>query len=388
MSISSKRGVTKNSFTKEWAEDLVRALWLGLGGRTVDLEQYLRRILPKWEGEAPDLTQRLYDLLAQSPQPGSPLRRVTPTSEQRVADGNTTPFHMATATNDDLLRFEDPVVLPVEPVWPPNIAAELNSIIREREAAPELAKAGLKPTHTVIFTGLPGVGKTLAARWLARELGLPLAVLNLGSVMSSFLGRTGANLRQVIAYASQQRCVLLLDELDAIAKRRDDNSDIGELKRLVTVLLQELDAWSSDALLVAATNHEDLIDPAVWRRFERRIAFPLPEAAQQDELLHRLLGDAWKALPLGTRIGVSAAATRLSPADVTQIALRTKREMVVGSGRFEATLLANLSGAVASLSLAERRRVGLDLKRLKIGQREINRLTGLARETIRSLQTK
>jgi SpoVK/Ycf46/Vps4 family AAA+-type ATPase len=334
---------------------------------------------------SPDLIRRLQELLAQSQPADSLLRRVAPTSE-RWTDASSTQVHAATVSSDDLLRFENPVVLPIEPVWTPDIAAELNGIIRERRAGAELAKVGLRPTHTVIFTGLPGLEKTLAARWLARELDLPLAVLNLGTVMSSFLGRTGANLRQVITYASQRPCILLLDEIDSIAKRRDDNSDIGELKRLVTVLLQELDAWPSNSLLIAATNHEDLIDPAVWRRFERRVAFPLPPASQQAELLYRLLGDSWNELPEETRLGVAAAATRLSPADLTQIALRTKREMVVSPGPFELKLLANLSGSIAALPLGERRKVGLELKRLKIGQREINRLTGLARETIRSLK--
>jgi len=384
---TTKQNHTKNSFNKTWGEDIVRALWLGLGGRSTDLGHYLKRILPKWEDEAPELTQRLRELLDQVPQGSSLLRRVASPSGQQ-SDPVSTPFNVPAVAHDDLLRFENPVVLPVEPVWPSNIESELAGIIKERRAAHELAKAGLSPTHTVIFTGLPGVGKTLAARWIARELGLPLAVLNLGTVMSSFLGRTGANLRQVIAYASQQPCVLLLDELDAIAKRRDDNSDIGELKRLVTVLLQELDAWPSGALLVAATNHEDLIDPAVWRRFERRIAFALPQAEQQAELLNRLLGEEWRALSEETRMGVSTAATRLSPADMTQIALRTKREMIVNPGHFEPKLLGNLSGVIGSLPLSERRRVGQELKRLKIGQREINRLTGLARETIRSLPTK
>src|SRR5665213_3572636 len=122
----------------------------------------------------------------------------------------------------------------------------------------------------------PGVGKTLAARWIARELHRPLLTLDLSAVMSSFLGRTGANVRHVLDYAKGVDCVLLLDELDSIAKRRDDASDVGELKRLVTVLLQEIDDWPSTGLLIAATNHSDLLDPAVWRRFEMRVNFPMP----------------------------------------------------------------------------------------------------------------
>ena len=94
--------------------------------------------------------------------------------------------------------------------------------------------------------------------------------------MSSYLGRTGSNIRHVLDYAKGVDGVLLLDELDAIAKRRDDATDVGELKRLVTVLLQEIDDWPSSGLLIAATNHPGLLDPAVWRRFELRVSFPMP----------------------------------------------------------------------------------------------------------------
>ena len=105
----------------------------------------------------------------------------------------------------------------------------------------------------------------------------PLLILDLSAVMSSYLGRTGSNLRHVLDYAKSLDCVLLLDELDAIAKRRDDSSEIGKLKRLVTVLLQQLDDWPSAGLLIAATNHTDLLDHAVWCRFEELVKFGIPQ---------------------------------------------------------------------------------------------------------------
>ena len=104
----------------------------------------------------------------------------------------------------------------------------------------------MDPTRSALFTGPPGVGKTLAAKWMARELGQPLAILDLSAVMSSFLGRTGSNVRAVLDFARDRRCILLLDEFDAVAKRRDDTSEIGELKRLVTVLLQEIDGMANE----------------------------------------------------------------------------------------------------------------------------------------------
>ncbi|MBT3107222.1 ATP-binding protein [Streptomyces sp. COG19] len=132
----------------------------------------------------------------------------------------------------------------------------------------------------------------MAARWLAYELKLPLLVLDLSSVMSSYLGRTGANIRKVLDYAKSSPSVLLLDELDTVAKRRDDAAEVGELKRLVTVLLQEIDDWPSSSLLLAATNHGELLDPAVWRRFDVVVDFPLPGPVELEEALHHYCGSA------------------------------------------------------------------------------------------------
>ena len=143
------------------------------------------------------------------------------------------------------MRVEERPVLDWEPVFSPNIARQLKAIVEERLNPHALRAAGLEPTRTALFVGPPGVGKTMAARWVARELGRPLLTLDLAAVMSSYLGRTGSNLRLVLDYAKAIDCVLLLDELDAIAKRRDDREEIGELKRLVTVLIQQIDDWPS-----------------------------------------------------------------------------------------------------------------------------------------------
>jgi SpoVK/Ycf46/Vps4 family AAA+-type ATPase len=176
----------------------------------------------------------------------------------------------------DLVRVEWHPTVPVAPIWSAVIRRALRQLVAERNAGERLAAAALEPTRTVLFSGPPVVGKTLAARWVAQELGRPLVVLDLATVMSSFLGRTGTNLRHVMDYAKSLDSVLLLDEIDVLAKRRDDQHEVGELKRLVTALLQEIDAWPSSSLLIAATNHAELLDPAAWRRFELQVAFGLP----------------------------------------------------------------------------------------------------------------
>ena len=136
-----------------------------------------------------------------------------------------------------MVRLEHVTELLVEPIFSTAAKTALTQLVQERTKPDRLTTRGLAPTRSALFVGPPGVGKTLAARWLAKEINKPLLILDLSAVMSSFLGKTGNNLRQVLDYAKSEDCILFLDEIDAAAKRRDDNTEIGELKRLVTVLL-------------------------------------------------------------------------------------------------------------------------------------------------------
>lgn len=356
-------------------KDMVHLARVALSGRPQDVMALLHRFAKGYRDNAPTMATALASLLRESPTRASPLRRQT---EAVLPVDVDTRFH--------LLRIEEHPVLDHEPVYSGTVQAALDALVAERKGIESLQKAGLEPSRTVLFTGAPGVGKTLAARWLARELNRPLLILDLAAVMSSYLGRTGTNLRHVLDYAKTLDCVLLLDELDAIAKRRDDRGEIGELKRLVTVLIQEIDDWPSSGLLVSATNHPDLLDPAIWRRFELALEFPLPDR----EAIHVYLTSALAPLSAQAESWARVLTIALEGQSFSDIDRELK------SVRRKAALLGaplddHLIGLVNGMSGTKNDRIALATELVSAGvlsQRAAHEVTGVARETIRARTAK
>jgi len=167
---------------------------------------------------------------------------------------------------------------------------QLAGVAEEFSRRQELIEAGVPLRRRLLFFGPPGSGKTSAAEGLAAELGLPLVVVRLDSLISSYLGETASNLRRVVEYAAKTRAVVLFDEFDAIGRDRDDPQEHGELKRVVNALLQMIEMYQGSSLILAATNHEKLLDPALWRRFDDVIEFRNPTVHQIRRLLRLRLG--------------------------------------------------------------------------------------------------
>ena len=283
----------------------------------------------------------------------------------------------------ELLRREPIPEMGVEPTWPAAVAQELTAVLDERRIETELRDAGVGPSRSLLLVGPPGVGKTLAARWMARQLNRTLLTLDLAAVMSSFLGRTGNNIRLVLDYARHTPSVLLLDEFDAIEKRRDDTAEVGELKRLVTVLLQAVDDWPTEGILIAATNHPDLLDPAVWRRFDRLIKFPLPSFEDIMAVLATLLSGDSDGLSTDRATILAALFRGSSFADITREIQGAKRSAIVKRIPLPVALddlAARLSHQATTVQRIE---VARTLQRQNISQRSISRTTGLSRDTIR-----
>lgn len=164
-------------------------------------------------------------------------------------------------------------------ILPDAISRRIDEFIESVRHYEKLASAGVALPSRLLLYGPPGCGKTLAAQWIAAKLDLPLLTARCDTLVSSLLGQTARNLRRVFDHVQTQPCVLFLDEFDALAKARADEREVGELQRVVIALLQNIDALPPSVVVLAATNHEGLLDPAVWRRFSFRVAMPLPDAA-------------------------------------------------------------------------------------------------------------
>jgi len=174
--------------------------------------------------------------------------------------------------------------LPSEPpIFSPEIQIALESIINEWTQFEQLIQLQALPASSCLIYGLPGTGKTHLAKWIAKQTGLPLVLARLEGLMSSFLGTTSRNIGNLFAFANRYNCVLLLDEFDAIAKLRNDPHEVGEVKRVVNTLLQSLDSRHEKGFTIGVTNHETLLDPAIWRRFDIQMQVPKPSI---DVILH------------------------------------------------------------------------------------------------------
>lgn len=252
---------------------------VALSGDLESVRMLGRRTIRRVPNDAPHpgaLKQALLDLLDQTPAVAeSPLRAasVIDTSESSWV-------HQPSGVEEPILSHA--------------LSHTIRLLIAEHADPELLSRHGLTPSRAVLFTGPPGVGKTITAAYIASELHLPLITVNLASLISSLMGRTGQNLQEVLTLAAAQPCVVFFDEFDALAKSRSDSSDLGEVRRLVNVILQQLDRWPPGSLLIAATNHSQLLDPAVHRRFETTVLFDLPGYEERLRLLRQ-------RAPLGSR---------------------------------------------------------------------------------------
>lgn len=329
----------------------------------------VRELSRKIRLHSPDLAQELARLVT-----SGPTRTVSATIDPPLDLDSRLP----------LLREE----FPAEPGRPLILSHELgdalNQLVEERLNPSKLEAVGLAPSRSALFVGPPGVGKTTAAQAVAKRLELPLLTLDLSSVISSFLGKTGSNIRRVFDYARSIPCVLFLDEFDAVAKSRGDASDIGELKRLVTVLLQEIDTWPEESLLLAATNHEESLDPAVWRRFDLVARFTLPSRLELTEFITS--DKAFQGLNPEMVEVLAVAYVGHSYSRLGTDLERARRKAALAGATVEDAVNELVMSHVAKLSVVERKKVASSLMSAGYSQRRVASVLPISRDTIRKMR--
>ncbi|MEN6342485.1 MAG: ATP-binding protein [Methanospirillum sp.] len=213
-------------------------------------------------------------------------------------------------------------------IAPEEVILALKEIPKEYEYADSLSSFGLKPRNKILLCGPPGTGKTLSAKILSSEIGFPLIIVKFESVISSFLGETAANLRKIFDFIEKGRWVVLFDEFDIIGKKRDDPTEHGEIKRVVNNFMLMLEDYEGESILIASTNHPQILDSGVWRRFDDIISYNLPDYEGRALIFQR------KFAIINTDGAIdyyflSSMTDGFSGADIEQTVIRAIKHMII-----------------------------------------------------------
>jgi SpoVK/Ycf46/Vps4 family AAA+-type ATPase len=234
--------------------------------------------------------------------------------------GRLMPLHTreASIASTALVRLQDDKSL-TDVVLTPTVRGELESVVLEWKHRERLNEHQISPRSKLLFHGPPGCGKSLTAQALGRELGIPVYMVRFDAVIGAYLGQTAIHLRQLFHFAETTPCVLLLDELDALGKKRGNPLDVGELDRIVISLMQELEHSKPMGMIVGTSNLPKHLDAALWRRFDLDVFFKLPTQQALRVFVKRIASQKRVVLPARV-IGSAVRARTFAAAEATVIA--------------------------------------------------------------------
>ena len=298
----------------ELVPKLIRAAYSNDKKTIENLSVLLGRSLKK---QYPDIASEIMRIATEHNVGGSVYRSV---------DINPVPVDRETRNN--LVKVEENYEVST-PILASNVRSQINDFIKERSLMSEFLEEGITPPNSLLLYGKPGVGKTYTAKWLADMLKMPMITMDLASTISSYLGKSGQNIKSIFDYTKKESVILFLDELDAIAKKRDDESDLGELKRLVNVLLKELEDCPVTCIIIGATNHPEMLDKAIWRRFDRSIEVSLPGSEERRDLFELYLGKWANKLDAVTMEYLVSQTEEISAAEISRLCEHFKRQCIM-----------------------------------------------------------
>ena len=207
---------------------------------------------------------------------------------------------------------------------------QLEQVIREFRDADILATYNLEYKKKILLCGQPGTGKTFSAQIISSVLHIPLVYIRFDAIISSYLGETAGNLRKIFDFIESGTWIVLFDEFDIIGKNRDDNHEHGEIKRVVNNFLQMLDNFKGESILIAATNHQNILDPAIWRRFDDVLYYDLPNISARKKLLEDYLRVIKRDLAIDID-EVTKKTEGLSPSDIKMLTQEAIKLAIIDS---------------------------------------------------------
>ncbi len=207
---------------------------------------------------------------------------------------------------------------------------QLEQVIREFRDADILATYNLEYKKKILLCGQPGTGKTFSAQIISSVLHIPLVYIRFDAIISSYLGETAGNLRKIFDFIESGTWIVLFDEFDIIGKNRDDNHEHGEIKRVVNNFLQMLDNFKGESILIAATNHQNILDPAIWRRFDDVLYYDLPNISARKKLLEDYLRVIKRDLAIDMD-EVAKQTEGLSPSDIKMLTQEAIKLAIINS---------------------------------------------------------
>lgn len=263
--------------------------------------------------------QRIITTVEVSVSPPPPLSPITSFSRSFERDGK----DIVSEINPSI-RLED-LILPLP------VRKEAEQLLEEHFRSNVLRAHGYEPRHRILLSGPPGNGKTSFAEAIAEGLGLSLYIVRYDVLVGSYLGETNTRLRNLFDYIRSRPCVLFFDEFDAIGKERGDIHESGEIKRVVSFLLMQFDTLPSYVITIAATNHAELLDRAVWRRFQMRLGFPTPTDEWIAEFIQKIIS-SWPEKPKISSHQIGKKIKAANYAEVRDFCHNVRRKHILGLG--------------------------------------------------------